>query len=67
MVYPSKESGIVKIPYKTGYDLFYEEKSGSLGYRKMTIKLNRENDFHADAAFRLEIRMPQKSDDAEMT
>lgn len=26
----------------------YEEKSGSLGYRQMTIKLNRENDFHVN-------------------
>lgn len=26
----------------------YEEKSGILGYRQMTIKLNRENDFHVN-------------------
>ena len=26
----------------------YEEKNGSLGYRQMTIKLNRENDFHVN-------------------
>ena len=48
----------------------YEEKNGILGYRQMTIKLNRENDFHvnqkahlqADADFRFEIRMPQKKE-----
>ena len=26
----------------------YEEKEGILGYRQMTIKLNRENDFHVN-------------------
>ncbi|MBQ5502260.1 MAG: transposase, partial [Selenomonas sp.] len=26
----------------------YEEKNGILGYRQMTIKLNRENDFHVN-------------------
>lgn len=26
----------------------YEEKYGTLGYRQMTIKLNRENDFHVN-------------------
>jgi transposase InsO family protein len=26
----------------------YEEKSGILGYRQMTIKLNREHDFHVN-------------------
>ena len=26
----------------------YEEKNGILGYRRMTIKLNRENDFHVN-------------------
>ena len=48
----------------------YEGKNGILGYRQMTIKLNRENDFHVNQKriyrlmpdFRFEIRMPQEKE-----